>query len=171
MATYKLQPHCTVEDAAGVAKTNVSAFWTQTWWRILFVATEETVVAKVTARAPHNLLAQRNVRRHQAVVDVATGDIVGYARWILPQSHAAEWTEAQTPNVSDEERKRFKDAFDDCQLPFGEHQDEMDALDDPIHENKDEVAPKGPYMRAFPPLCPKLVKDWLENEILTIEVS
>ncbi|KAI9146846.1 Heterokaryon incompatibility protein [Paramyrothecium foliicola] len=138
---------CTVDDAAGVAKNNVLAFWEQTWWRILFAASQDTVLEKVVERAPHNLVAQREVRRHQVVVDTSTGDIVGYARWIMPSSRATEWTEAQTPAVSDADKKRLKDKFDAAELPFGEHQDEMDALDDPVNEKQDDLTPEGPYLK------------------------
>lgn len=146
---YQLKSGLTVADAQGVAKTNVSAFWTQTWWRILFDASEQEVVNKVASRTPQNLLAQRLVRRHQAVVDTTTGDIVGYARWILPEEHADDWLEAQTPAVSDAERTRFKEMFDAEQLPMGENQDEMDALDDPVHEKQDELEPKTPNLSMW----------------------
>jgi ribosomal protein S18 acetylase RimI-like enzyme len=144
---YKLQTCCTVGDAAGVAKTNVAAFWTQTWWRILFDATEEQVTQVTTARTPQNLLAQRDVRRHQAVVDEATGDIVGYARWILPAALSAEWPEAQTPAVPEPERKRLKALFDDAPQPFVDNMDEMDELDEPITENQEEFEPEGAYLK------------------------
>lgn len=143
---YELKPCCTVADADAVAKNIVPAFWQQTWWRILFEASEEDIVAKVARRTPQNLLAQRAVRRHQAVIDTTTGCVVGYARWVLPYEHASEWIEAQTPAVGEEERKRLKEMFDETQLPFGEHQDEMDALDDPVHEKQDELEPKTPYL-------------------------
>jgi hypothetical protein len=143
---YKIQPGCTIKDAEGIAKNNVLAFWQHTWWRILFVAPQETVLEKVTSRIPRNLLHQRDVRRHQVVVDTNTGDIVGYARWILPAEYASEWTEAQTTAVSDEDATRYQDEFKATALPFGEHQDEFDALDEPVHAKQEELAPKGPYL-------------------------
>jgi hypothetical protein len=147
--SYKLRPGCTVEDADGVAKNNVSAFWQQTWWRILFAATEETLREIVTRRTPHNLLSQREVKRHQVVVDTSTGEIVGYARWIMPSSHKAEWIEAQTPTVSDADMVRIEDLFAANRLPSGENKADMDALDDPIYEAQHELAPKGPYLSSF----------------------
>lgn len=143
---YKLQPGCSIDDADGIAKNNVLAFWQQTWWRILFAAPQETVLNKVISRTPHNLLTQREVRRHQVVVEPTTGNIVGYARWILPAEYSQEWTEAQTEGVGDADATRFQDAFRATVLPFGEHQDEMDALDHPVEAKQKELAPKGPYL-------------------------
>ncbi|KAI9170758.1 Kinase binding protein [Paramyrothecium foliicola] len=124
------------------ARTNVSAFWTQTWWRILFGAPKEAVLAAVTARTPQDLLNKRAVRRHQAVVDAATGDVVGGSS---PRGTA------QTPDVDETEKKRLKEAFDGTALPLGEKQTEMDALDVPINEARERLSPTKPFISSLPP--------------------
>jgi hypothetical protein len=146
--TYTLRTGCTIEDAEGVAKNNVPAFWSNTWWRILYDAPAERVLEVVTLRTPWNLLSENEVKRHQVVVDDTTGDIVGYARWMLPTKHQKEWLEAKTPEPSKEEIQRFKDLSDNNRLPHGDPQfkREMDALDDPIEKAEADFAPKKPYI-------------------------
>lgn len=108
MTAYELQSPCRVEDAQYIALSKVSAFFEEAWWRLSWTGrTRESVVQSVADRSPKNLLADREVRRHQKVVHLETGDIAGYARWILPESHKDHWLNAQTPDVSDEEREAF----------------------------------------------------------------
>lgn len=111
MATYKLIPNCTVEDAAGLAKNNMSSFYGESWWKMQWDIPLESIIAMCTARTPNNLMRDRHVRRHQKVIDTSTGQIVGYARWILPETHASGWLEAQAPDASDEDKARFIAAF------------------------------------------------------------
>ena len=112
MATYKLIPNCTVEDAAGLAKNNMTSFYGEPWWNMLWDIPLESIITMCTARTPNNLMRDRHVRRHQKVIDTSTGQIVGYARWILPETHADGWLEAQVPDASDEDKARFVAAFD-----------------------------------------------------------
>jgi hypothetical protein len=108
MAAYELQSPCRVEDAQYIALSKVSAFFEEPWWRLSWTGrTRESIVQSVADRSPKNLLADREVRRHQKVVHLETGDIAGYARWIMPESHKDHWLNAQTPDVSDEEREVF----------------------------------------------------------------
>ncbi|KAJ4257393.1 hypothetical protein NW762_008513 [Fusarium torreyae] len=108
MATYQLQSPCRVEDGQYIALNKVSAFWEEAWWRSTWTGkTRESVIQGIADRSPKNLLTDREVRRHQKVVHRETGDIVGYARWILPESHKDSWLTAQTPDVSDEDKEAF----------------------------------------------------------------
>ncbi|KIL88804.1 hypothetical protein FAVG1_08053 [Fusarium avenaceum] len=108
MTAYELQSPCRVEDAQYIALSKVSAFFEEAWWRLSWTGrTRESVIQSVADRSPKNLLTDREVRRHQKVVHLETGDIAGYARWILPESHKDHWLNAQTPDVSDEERGVF----------------------------------------------------------------
>lgn len=128
MPPYELHAHCSVDDSKQVATCHTSAFWTETWWRMLWPEkTLDALIAIVATRTPRNLLQMRDVRRHQKVVDTESGDIVGYARWVLPKSHAGKWPEAQTPDVDDETRQRFQKEFGDVEY---EPRDDMDELDD-----------------------------------------
>ena len=132
MPSYELRPRCTVDDGSAVAKCNAAAFWDETWWRLLWPdKTLESVTAAIADRTPRNLLQMRSVRRHQSVVDTESGDIVGYARWVLPAEHDGKWLEAQTPDVDAAAKDRFKKAFDEADY---EPRDDMDEMDDHLWE-------------------------------------
>ncbi|KAG9496752.1 hypothetical protein J7337_011535 [Fusarium musae] len=108
MSGYQLQSPCRVEDGLLIAQSQVSAFFEEAWWRLSWTdRTRESLIQSIADRSPKNLLTNREVRRHQKIVHLETGDIVGYARWILPESHKDAWLEAQTPDVSDEQREVF----------------------------------------------------------------
>lgn len=113
MAAYHLEKCCTVGDAAGLAKNNMQAFGGEKWWNLLWEdASPGSPASRITdaiTRQPQVLLTARDIRRHQMVVETATGEVVGYARWILPESRKGEWLDAQTPDVSNEEIKRFNE--------------------------------------------------------------
>lgn len=132
MASYEISPNCTVADAKGIANCNVSAYWKETWWRLLWPEkTPESVVEAIAARTPRNLLQMRGLRRHQKVKDAASGEIVGYARWVLPDSHDDKWLEAQTPDVDDAAKAKFKSDFEGADY---EPRDDMDEMDDHMWE-------------------------------------
>ena len=155
MSTYKVIPNCTVEDAAGLAQNNMSAFWGEIWWRMLWTDRGlDRVIEAAAARQPANLLREREIRRHQKVVDTSTGEIVGYSRWIVPESHKGEWLEAQVPDVSKEEHTGFLETHAKTDWT---HRTDMDGTDDHIHEGFRRHAPKGPAMSERaprPPLTP-----------------
>jgi hypothetical protein len=48
-------------------------------------------IHSISRRQPHALTTGRDLKRHQKAIDAATGDTVGYARWILPKGCAAVW--------------------------------------------------------------------------------
>lgn len=104
---YKLIPNCTVDDGLGISQAKFESFHREPWWTSVFPADRnETILDSMILREPYNQLTGRSARRHQKVIHVPTGEIVGYARWIV--SSADDWLEAQTPPVSEEEEARFK---------------------------------------------------------------
>lgn len=142
MAQYEVKA-CTVNDAAALAKNNVSAFWEVEWWSLLWEnRSRDSLIEALTNRMPKNLLTDRHRRRHEMVVHVPGGEVVGYARWILPESHSEEWLEAQTADVSDDERARFAEAHAAADWASRD----LDDMDDPVHEMLRKHEPKGPYM-------------------------
>lgn len=144
MSTYKLVPNCTVDDAAGLARSNMSAFWGETWWNMLWVDKSlESIIANGAARMPRNLLKERQTYRHQKVIDSTTGQIVGYARWILPDSHKDGWLEAMTPDVSVEDRSRFEAQF--VATPWETRKD-MDEVDPPVDAQIAKFKPTVPHI-------------------------
>ncbi|KAF4945893.1 hypothetical protein FSARC_14331 [Fusarium sarcochroum] len=125
---------CTTNDSSGIAENNVSAFWQQTWWNMLWPGkTRDSLIKAVEARTPKNLITDRDIRRHQKVMDKASNKVVGYARWILPDSHKDSWLAARIPEVTDSEREKFVELHAAADWTPRE---DMDDLDDHVHELK-----------------------------------
>lgn len=136
MSGYQLQSPCRVEDGLQIAQSQVSAFFEEAWWRLSWTdRTRESLIQSIADRSPKNLLTKREVRRHQKIVHLETGDIVGYARWILPESHRDAWLEAQTPDVSDEQKEAF--AKRHAETDWNPREDN-DKLDDHIDGWRDK---------------------------------
>jgi hypothetical protein len=102
-------------DAPGVARAMFSAFWEDPHWRRLW-ATEtnlEEIIRDCTERLPWLLIGSREIKRHLKVVDTTSGEIVGYSRYIVPESHIDMWMDAQTIKPSAEEESRYEQMFKD----------------------------------------------------------
>lgn len=111
---YRVDP-VDYQDASGIADTLVRAMSVEEHYTKLFNGIPlRELIDDTTKRVPSNLSAQRDYKRHQKVVHVTTGKIVAYARWVLPESVAGDitWSEAQTRQPSDEEKKLFKQDYD-----------------------------------------------------------
>lgn len=148
MPPYQLIKRCTVDNAASLSSNNMSAFWEVQWWNVMWPPqkTLDDLIAATAARFPHRLLSDRETKRHQMVVDTSTGEVVGYARWILPESHQSQWLEALVPDVGAVEKKRFADEYKEADFSHKEG-DNLDAL---VHAGKKRHAPRQPYMgRTF----------------------
>ncbi|KAI0393154.1 acyl-CoA N-acyltransferase [Xylariaceae sp. FL0594] len=116
---------CTVQDAPALARNNMSAFWEDPNWTILWRegTTLAFLIEQGAKRQARNLLRDREHARHLKAVDPDTGRIVGYARWILPSSQSGaaaaaadrregggetpRWAEGQVPGVSADDLQRF----------------------------------------------------------------
>lgn len=117
-----------MDDAVGIAENNVRAFSQEDWWRILWINRSlEDRIASVEQRTPRNLLKDRETKRHQLVVDEASGQVVGYGRWIMPGTRSEDWTEAQTPDVSSEDRERFEKQFALAEFKVRNDMDDLDT--------------------------------------------
>lgn len=150
MASYQIEPVCPKKDAIPLSKNNMSAFWEQTWYRMLHVdRTLESIIDSSILRIPKNLLTDRAVRRHQKVIDSATGGTVGYARWILPESHSGSWLEAQVPSVTEEESKEFEANY---KRAVWSPREDMPGFDDPLDEMMKKHAPKKPHISEYNPI-------------------
>ena len=144
---YKLVTNCTAADGNGVGINNVSAFWDEDWWEMMWVGkTREDMIEVVSKRSPRNLLRDREIRRHQKVVDATTGEMVGYARWLVPSTHTSCWLDAQTPAVSTAEDQEYQAVFDNTPL---NPRDDMDGTDDHIGEWRKKRDLTRPYLREF----------------------
>ncbi|KAI0123300.1 acyl-CoA N-acyltransferase [Xylariales sp. AK1849] len=104
MPTYKIEG-CTVNDAAALARNNMSAWWTDPTWLLNWEdRTLEDITVQCTKRMSTMLLKDRTQKRHQKVVDAETGTVVGYSRWILPYCRARDACDEK------EYMKRFSEA-------------------------------------------------------------
>lgn len=158
MSEYKLVTGCTVEDAAGIAKTNMSAFYEVPGWNIMWRHKDlPYLIDTVTKRYTHSLLTNREVKRHEKVIHVPTGEIVGYARWVLPESAKDAWLEAQTPDVSEEDREKYAQIYKDTE--FKPAHEGIEAIMDDHHKDwKTKYLPEGPYISTSNSSLPLMVK-------------
>lgn len=110
---FSVQPVVTA-DAEGLATTMMSAMYEDPHWVILW---EKPALAEITAacaqRLPWNLINGTKHKRHQKVIEIETGQVVGYARWVLPPALADQkaWEEAKVADPSPEDRQLFLDKF------------------------------------------------------------
>jgi hypothetical protein len=111
--SYTIEP-VSVEDAPGLSKAMMSAMYRDPHWALLFGSKPlQDIIDDCTQRLPKALSSNREERRHQKVVDQSTGEIVAYARWILPEgAHGMEWLDAQVCEASREEMDRYEKAFE-----------------------------------------------------------
>ncbi len=110
--TFKIS-QVTIADSPALAANNIPAFWADPHWRLEWRhRTLDYHISQVALRYPRTLLRNRATARHQKAVDPASGEILGYVRWSLPESHSTittedgneegtpAWPEAVIPPVS-----------------------------------------------------------------------
>ncbi|KAE8142358.1 hypothetical protein BDV38DRAFT_278523 [Aspergillus pseudotamarii] len=130
----------------------MAAFWEDPNWVILWPKDmkREFIIEQSAKRQPRNLLRDREKVRHQKAVDPVTGAVVGYARWILPSGHyttedgSPAWAEAQVPDVSEGEKKRYQELAESA---WWNPREDMDSLDDKNHVVMDRILAEKPFIR------------------------
>ncbi|POS73480.1 acetyltransferase [Diaporthe helianthi] len=149
MPDYVIQG-CTIQDSADVARNNMTAFWQDPNWRIVWKnSTLSRVIQGCTDRSPRNLLKERELLRQFKAVDPETGEFLGYARWRLPPGSQDKedgrpmWREGQVPDVTPEERAKIEEVADAADW---HPDDEADELDAPITRRKIEYLAKKEYL-------------------------
>ena len=138
---------CTIDDGPAIAYNNISAFWTDPNWVLLWRGkTLDHVISQSVRRQPYNLLKDPARYRHLKAVDIMSGAIVGYARWILPEADTEDklWSSARVPAVSQENEREAKREFDAADWNF-DHA--MDVLDPPMNEMKHRLMKEKRYLR------------------------
>lgn len=116
---FSVQP-VAVTDADTLASVMTSSHWQDAHWKALFedFTTPEQVTLECAQRLPWNLVNGRAVKRHQKAIDIESGEVVGYARWILPpglpEAKTTAWIEAQVTDVSPDRRQQFEVSFVDA---------------------------------------------------------
>jgi hypothetical protein len=82
--SYVIEP-VTAADAPCLSNAMMRAMHRDPHWALLFGSKPlQEIIDDCTQRLPKALSSNRPERRHQKVVDQTTGEIVGYARWLLP---------------------------------------------------------------------------------------
>lgn len=132
--------------------------WPDPHWRALFkVGTPLSLVVQETAyRLPYNLITSRSARRHQIAVDDSTGEILAYARWVLPERLVVAveeggkgggevvWEEAMVKGVGEEERREFEGGYrmgldEKGRTGSLRHEDVMTVRSPPLYEWDEKV--------------------------------
>ncbi|UKZ92986.1 uncharacterized protein TrAFT101_007918 [Trichoderma asperellum] len=141
---------CSVADGAALSRNNMSAFWEIPNWVLAWRhSTLEEHIARMTKRYPRRLISERETSRHQKVVDTETGRLLGYARWVLPESYAVladggpAWPEAMVPAVSPEEEAEIKRVAEATQW---NPNNDTDPLDEAVTNIKNKIMARKPYL-------------------------
>ncbi|KAJ5536516.1 hypothetical protein N7513_009702 [Penicillium frequentans] len=150
---FAVQP-CFPADAPGLATAMMGArltdpHWVKQWEDNVL---PEDIITKAIDRVPWNLINGRHTKRHQKVIDVASGQVVGYARWLLP-SHLAKddvWQEAQVAEATSDERALFEKlsrAYTKNGRPIGlKSGEEMNYRSAPLEQADERVTRDGPFL-------------------------
>lgn len=148
MATFAIVP-CSVADGAALSRNNMSAFWEIPNWILAWRNTTlEEHIARMIKRYPRRLISEPETSRHQKAVDAETGRLLGYARWVLPESYTVladggpAWPEAMIPAVSPEEKAEIQRVAEATQLnPIND----TDPLDEAVRDIKVKIMARKPY--------------------------
>lgn len=144
MSTFEIAP-CTLQDAPAIARNNVIACWEDEHWAAMWTKVNKSrdyVLSQAASRWPYNLARDPLRRRHEKVVDVSTGELIGFANWILPKVNAAGeeseavmqeigelWPEARGPTTDDETLELLKTRFEAADWEYYRATDVTDSSD------------------------------------------
>ena len=98
-------------DAHEIATVKTSAWCENPHWRIRWVdPSPEKMISCCAALFPWNLVNHREQKRHQKAIEIESGELVGYARWLLPPVLAEKnvWPEAGVAEPTEAERELFE---------------------------------------------------------------
>ncbi|KAJ5649716.1 uncharacterized protein N7484_003439 [Penicillium longicatenatum] len=151
--TFAIEP-CFPADAPGLATAMMSArltdpHWVKQWEDNVL---PNDIITKAIDRVPWNLISGRETKRHQKVIDVRSGEIVGYGRWLLPPHLARNdvWQEAQVAEVTSDERAVFEklaQAYTKNGRPIGlKSGAEMNYRSAPLEAADERVTRDGPFL-------------------------
>lgn len=128
MPPFKVVP-ATLDDATAIARNNIPAFWEDKNWVLMWTRKNkslEYVTSQAELRWAHNLIKDPVHLRREKAIDVSTGELVGFATWVLPNAAMVEgvedeagkqkiadlWPEARVPEVDEHTRAILKQQFD-----------------------------------------------------------
>lgn len=147
MAPYTLVPSCNLDDAPELAKTCITAWWEEGWWRATWEVPLDEVVEGGILTVRLLLTKNRNVWRHVKIIDNAVGVIVGYARWELVGLPETTWSEAQSPAVSEAQKSDIEDQWANTPEPYClDHWEEIKAS---VKDLESQHEPKVPHISTW----------------------
>jgi len=148
---FSLQP-CQPADAANIATVIVTAWNTNWHWRYHWEDLSiEKVIEWATKRFPWVLVTtERERKRHQKAVEISTGEVVGYARWLLPPASELAnkdiWLEAQAAEPSPEDLKLFERNMQEWPLPNFKSSEMIAFRASGLAEAEKRVMINGPFI-------------------------
>ena len=162
MPPYILRP-VVLSDAPAIARNNMSAFWEDPNWQPLWgKQTLPFVISQSAKRMPKSILSERETYRQECAIDRETGELVGFARWILPDSKRyvpgtegrwgwgakgePEWKETQIAEVSPEQWAEVQQNFHDAVWERGDGQQ---VLHPPIEKRSEEIMKTGTFLCKY----------------------
>jgi hypothetical protein len=149
---YRVEP-LAYEDAPGLARTMAQAMYEEDHYALLFNRIPaQQIIEDSAKRVPKNLTNERDIQRHEKVISVETGEIVGYARWLLPDhlKGSTIWPEAQMRQPTEDEEEIFQQNYATTTLENGKRRimnHEMNRqVGMELGRNFEELMNDGPYL-------------------------
>ena len=108
---YTVQP-VKPTDSADLADTMMRAFYQDAQWASLWMNTTLcNIIHDCANRLPWNLVNVASMKRHRKAVDGVTGNVVGYARWIIPKGSIDDWGGGIVVETDSERRRAYEERF------------------------------------------------------------
>ena len=108
-------------DGEAIATCNAPSFYDDRHWRHQYGVTPLPAIIKTTTlRSPWILTTSRHRLRCLKAIDNTTGELLAYARWILPDGMVGDdgvWPEALIPAATEDEINLFKENYLSTELP------------------------------------------------------
>ncbi|KAH0359426.1 acyl-CoA N-acyltransferase, partial [Aureobasidium melanogenum] len=137
--------------APSIANAMVSARWKDPHWVALFRPdiSSARVTSETAQRLPWNLITGRATKRHQIAVDDLTGEVVAYARWILPEHLASVdpvvWPQAQVQEPTEDQMVEFEKMSKDI-TDRGLRMDLLEYRSAQLEEIDAKIRESGPFL-------------------------
>lgn len=136
--------NCTVEDAAALARNNGTAFWEEPMWKMMWPKDKslEFIIESLAKILANRLISDRETTRHQKLVDLETGSLLGYSRWRFPEA-TTKWADAQVPNVDADQRQKIQEVAGST---WWEPREDLEPLDSKNNEVMEHILAEKPYI-------------------------
>jgi hypothetical protein len=88
------------------------AFYEDAHWASLWKGMPlDSIISDCARRLPWNLVRVTSLKRHRKVVENNTGNVVGYARWIIPNGLDDKWNNGIVSETDPEGRQDYEEDF------------------------------------------------------------